>query len=60
MSGYEDVSRTSHALAVVARQWVDTLYPYAGLGAANVGSEINRVWRDVHTASQHPLLVFGK
>jgi alkylation response protein AidB-like acyl-CoA dehydrogenase len=54
---YDAVSRTSHTLAAVARQWVDRLYPYAGLGAANVESEINRVWRDLHTASQHPLLI---
>lgn len=58
-SGYEAVGRTSYALAAAALQWVDRLYPYAGLGAARVDSEINRVWRDLHTASQHPLLVFG-
>lgn len=54
---YEAVSRTSHVLAATVRQCVDRLYPYAGLGAANIESEINRVWRDLHTASQHPLLL---
>jgi alkylation response protein AidB-like acyl-CoA dehydrogenase len=54
------VSRASHDLAAGARQWADLLYPYAGLGAARVDSEINRVWRDLHTAGQHPLLVFRR
>ena len=52
----EGVSRASRDLAAAALYWVDKLYPQAGLGAARVDSEINRVWRDVHTASQHPLL----
>jgi alkylation response protein AidB-like acyl-CoA dehydrogenase len=39
-----------------ARRAVDTLYPYCGLYAAREDSEINRVWRDFHTASQHALL----
>ena len=56
---FDTVHRTSHALAATARQWVDRLYPFAGLGAANIDSEINRVWRDLHTASQHPLLAFS-
>jgi indole-3-acetate monooxygenase len=52
----EGVSRASRELAAAALYWVDKLYPQAGLGAARVDSEINRVWRDLHTASQHPLL----
>jgi alkylation response protein AidB-like acyl-CoA dehydrogenase len=52
------VSRTSHALAATTRTWVDKLYPFAGLGAARIDTPINRVWRDLHTAAQHPLLVF--
>lgn len=55
---FRRVSRTSHALAETVRQWCDRLYPYAGLGAARVDTGINRVWRDLHTAGQHPLLVF--
>jgi alkylation response protein AidB-like acyl-CoA dehydrogenase len=39
-----------------SRRAVDTLYPYCGLHAAREDSEINRVWRDFHTASQHALL----
>lgn len=43
------------ALAVVqqAREAVDALYPGCGLQAADPRSHINRVWRDLHTASQH-------
>ena len=52
------VSFTSRQLAKVARNAVDTLYPYCGLQAASPDTEINRVWRDIHTASQHSLLVF--
>ncbi len=52
----EGVSLASKELAAAALYWVDKLYPKAGLGAARVDSDINRVWRDLHTASQHPLL----
>lgn len=40
-----------------SRHAVDTLYPYCGLVAARLGTDINRVWRDFHTASQHALLL---
>lgn len=40
-----------------SRAAVDTLFPYCGLTAAREDSDINRVWRDFHTASQHALLV---
>jgi alkylation response protein AidB-like acyl-CoA dehydrogenase len=50
------------ALEALSKEWVaasrravDTLYPYCGLVAAREDSEINRVWRDFHTASQHGL-----
>lgn len=51
----ERVSDTSHGLAQRSRVLVDQLYPYCGLAAADVSQEINRVWRDLHTASQHAL-----
>ena len=54
----KDVSRLSRELAHQSRRVVDTLYPYAGLEAAKRETEINRVWRDLHTASQHALLTF--
>ncbi|HEY8930950.1 MAG TPA: acyl-CoA dehydrogenase [Mucilaginibacter sp.] len=53
------VSQASHALAKLSRELVDQLYPLCGLAAAHTDSEINRAWRDLHTASQHSLLVFG-
>ena len=54
----EEVSRYSKSLAKISRECVDHLYPYCGLTAANTGTEINQVWRDLHTASQHALLTF--
>jgi len=53
------VSSTSRKLAKTARECVDQLYPYCGLQAANPESEINKTWRDIHTASQHSLLTFS-
>jgi alkylation response protein AidB-like acyl-CoA dehydrogenase len=51
-------------MQALAREWVaaskfavDTLYPYCGLYAARADTDINRVWRDFHTASQHALLL---
>jgi alkylation response protein AidB-like acyl-CoA dehydrogenase len=52
------VSSTSRVLAKVSRECVDELYPYCGLLVASPDTEINRVWRDLHTASQHSLLTF--
>ena len=54
----KQVSHTSRVLAKLAREAVDTLYPYCGLKAAAPDTEINRVWRDLHTAGQHSLLTF--
>jgi alkylation response protein AidB-like acyl-CoA dehydrogenase len=55
----EEVSNSSRKLAHTSRRICDELYPYAGLEAARKETEINRVWRDIHTASQHSLLTFG-
>lgn len=52
------VSAASRKLAKTARECVDGLYPYCGLQAANPDTELNQVWRDLHTASQHSLLTF--
>ncbi|MBD1393439.1 acyl-CoA dehydrogenase family protein [Mucilaginibacter glaciei] len=52
------VSSASRVLAKTARGCVDELYPYCGLLAASPDTEINRIWRDLHTASQHALLTF--
>ncbi len=56
----QQVSNTAHYLAQAARDCVNDLYPYCGLTAADENREINMVWRDIHTASQHSLLVFGR
>jgi indole-3-acetate monooxygenase len=47
--------QASMALVLAARKAVGEIYPYCGLRAAQEDSEINRVWRDFHTASQHAL-----
>ena len=54
----QQVSTYSRQLALISREAVDNLYPYCGLLAAAPNTEINRVWRDLHTASQHSLLTF--
>lgn len=45
----------SQALVKQCRDTVDQLYPCCGLHAADPRTDINRVWRDFHTASQHAL-----
>jgi hypothetical protein len=54
------ISSTSRQLALVSRRIVDELYPYCGMEAARPHTEINRVWRNLHTASQHGLLNFNQ
>lgn len=53
-----EVSTISRKLVHACWRNVAKLYPYCGLEAAKKESEINRVWRDIHTASQHALLTF--
>jgi alkylation response protein AidB-like acyl-CoA dehydrogenase len=50
------LSVKSRELALFSRRLVDELYPYCGMIAINPETEINRVWRNLHTASQHGLL----
>lgn len=50
------MSETSRQLALISREQVDLLYPFCGMAAADPSTPINRVWRDLHTASQHALL----
>ncbi len=52
----KDITLTSRKLSTAARQVVNDLYPCCGLGAANPDTEMNRIWRNIHTASQHSLL----
>src|SRR5690606_1616043 len=49
----ESVGKHSRRLVKVSRDWVVAIYPYLGLAGADATSEINRVWRDIFTASQH-------
>ncbi|WP_214073422.1 acyl-CoA dehydrogenase [Mucilaginibacter sp. dw_454] len=58
-SNLNEVSIHSRKLAISAREIVDRLYPLCGLVAAGSDTEINRAWRDLHTASQHSLLTFA-
>lgn len=51
----DEVTTQSYALAHKALRLTDELYPYCGLTAADPRQEINRVWRNIHTASQHAL-----
>jgi alkylation response protein AidB-like acyl-CoA dehydrogenase len=51
------VTVASRTLAAIARKSVDAAYPYCGLSAANPATEMNRVWRNLHTASQHTVLL---
>jgi alkylation response protein AidB-like acyl-CoA dehydrogenase len=39
-----------------SRKLVDALYPFMGMHTVFESSEINRVWRDFKTASQHHLI----
>jgi alkylation response protein AidB-like acyl-CoA dehydrogenase len=51
------IQAASLALVRACRSAVDETYPYCGLHAAHEESDINRVWRDFHTATQHSLLL---
>lgn len=51
------VGVVSRELALQSRLLVNMLYPYCGLDAARTGSLLNQVWRNIHTASQHTLLL---
>jgi hypothetical protein len=49
------LSNLSHELVISARVAVNELYPHCGLHAADMETEINRVWRNFHTAGQHSM-----
>jgi alkylation response protein AidB-like acyl-CoA dehydrogenase len=54
----KSVSLASRKLTQVCREVNARLYPFAGLEAAKTHTELNRVWRDFNTVSQHALLIF--
>lgn len=49
------VTEASRQLAGCCAEVVTELYPFCGLEAADPNKEINRVWRNFHTAVQHNL-----
>ena len=51
------VTMAADNMVQASRQLVNELYPYCGVAAADKDSDINRAWRDFHTAGQHNLLV---
>lgn len=55
----EELSIVSKALVKMAVKSVDELYPYTGMTGANISTVVNRIWRDIHTASQHQLFTFN-
>ncbi|HSF55427.1 MAG TPA: hypothetical protein VLA71_16855 [Algoriphagus sp.] len=57
-STLKKVSRISRKLTQSCREINGKLYPFAGLEAAKTHTELNRVWRDFNTVSQHALLIF--
>jgi hypothetical protein len=52
------VSISSRTMARECRRIVQELYPYCGMAAADPRTELNRIWRDLFTASQHTLLTY--
>ncbi len=52
------VSKISRKLTRKCRETNGALYPFSGLEAAKTHTELNRVWRDFNTVSQHALLIF--
>lgn len=57
-SRLQQVSKVCRKLTMTCRQQNAVLYPFAGLAAAQKHTELNRVWRDFNTVSQHSLLTF--
>ena len=52
------LSNACRSLAITARKIVEDIYPCMGMEAADPSTEMNRIWRNIHTASQHSLLNF--
>lgn len=53
----QEVSKTSKQTSTTIRKCADELIQYMGMNAIMEDSDINKVWRDLHTACQHILLV---
>ena len=52
----KQISKVSRQLVKLCRKHATEVYPYCGLAATAEQSELNRVFRDIFTASQHRLL----
>lgn len=50
------ISDISRKMVYQIKSMVTELYPFCGLSHTNSHSTINRIWRDIFTASQHRLL----
>lgn len=50
------ITHLSRGLTRSSRELVGDLYPYCGVNATQNGTVINRIFRDIFTASQHLLL----
>ena len=55
-------AETLHSIGALSKQLahkslsiVNELYPFCGMRAADPSTELNRVWRNMHTASQHSI-----
>ncbi len=53
-----EIEILSRQLVVQCRKNVAAIYPYCGLATTGADSAINRIFRDMFTASQHGLLLF--
>lgn len=49
----EDIHRTTRNMVRTGIRAVSDIYPETGIRGATLGSPLNRVWRDLFTASQH-------
>lgn len=56
----KQISTISRQLVKLCRKHATDVYPYCGLAATAETSELNRVFRDIFTASQHALLTYGE
>ncbi|MEK6477510.1 acyl-CoA dehydrogenase family protein [Catalinimonas sp. 4WD22] len=50
------ISLSAKHAAQAARSAAEMIYPLAGMSVLNPETDLNRSWRDLHTASQHVLL----
>lgn len=57
-SRLKNISKKSRLLTSTCRRVNSELFPFSGLEGAKTQTELNRVWRDFNTVSQHALLIF--